>query len=264
VVEKSELGEATSLECKFNQTPLEDELGKLGEPVNLIKVDETRREPLRDRLAREYRFVGGVNKIGGGVKYLVKSGTRLVGAIGLRPAACEPGPRDKFIGRDEKTMPAKLSGLVDDNRFLILPWIRVRGLAARALNSSPGRLRDDWLKRHGEEPLMVETIARGEPCRRACRVEDNWTPLGSARRLGGNSPALHGAPSFHRGVLGDIGLNDKPTPDPSHRLADRLKPRLAFSPRSENRERFTILEMGFLSDPPPQRVDRADRPRLRR
>jgi hypothetical protein len=66
---------------------LEDNFGKLGESVGLIKVDEIKWEPLWDGMARKRHRLGYAGVIGSREKYLFSLGARAVGAIGFRSGA---------------------------------------------------------------------------------------------------------------------------------------------------------------------------------
>jgi SRSO17 transposase len=133
--------------------------------------------------------------IGSRAKYLVTLGSRVVGAISFCSAAYKLGPRDEFIGWDEPTRLAMLPGLVCNNRFLILPWIKVRNLASRALSLSLERLKGDWARLYGVEPVMAETFVDSERFRGTCYAAANWIRLGQTKGFGrqGTGFVRHGA-----------------------------------------------------------------------
>jgi hypothetical protein len=64
VYRKSRAGEArslrrgTNLEFRLDKTVLEGVLGDFPGPIRHIKVDETKWEPLWDRLVREHHYLG--------------------------------------------------------------------------------------------------------------------------------------------------------------------------------------------------------------
>ena len=186
-------GEAI-LEYRFSKTPIEGDLGDFTEPVQLIKVDETKWESFWDTVVREYHYLGYESVIGGRLKYLITLGARVVGAISFCSAAYKLGPRDKFIGWDEPTRLATLPHLVCNNRFLIFPWIKVGNLASHVLSLSLKRLRIDWGKQYEVEPYMVETFVDSEMFHGTCYAADNWIHLGETKGFGkqGNGFVFHG------------------------------------------------------------------------
>jgi hypothetical protein len=51
-----------------------------------------------------------------------------------------------------------LQRIVNNGRFLILPWVRVQGLASKILALSARRLPLDWQSYYGHRPLLMETL----------------------------------------------------------------------------------------------------------
>ena len=67
-------------------------------------------------------------------------------------------PCDADIGWDEATRRRNLPRVVNNSRFLLLPWVRVANLASRVLSLAARRLADDCAERYAVEPLLVETL----------------------------------------------------------------------------------------------------------
>ena len=177
-----------------SQAPLEGDLENFPEPIGLIKVDETKWEPLWDQLVREHHYLGYESTIGRRVKYLVALGDRVIGAISFCSAAYKLGPRDKYLGWDKSARLAMLPRLVCNNRFLILPWVKIRNLASRVLSLSLKRMRLDWERQYQMEPCMVETFVDSERFSGTCYAADNWVHLGETKGFGrqGNGFVFHG------------------------------------------------------------------------
>ena len=182
------------MEYRLDKAVMEGELGDFPGSVSHIKVDETKWEALWDRLVREHHYLGYESVIGSRVKYLVALGDRVVGAISFCSAAYKLGPRDKYVGWDEATRLSMLPHLVNNNRFLILPWVRIRNLASHVLSESLKRLRVDWEKRYGVEPYLVETFVDPERFAGTCYAAANWIRLGQTKGYGrqGNGFVYHG------------------------------------------------------------------------
>ena len=85
----------------------------------------------------------------------------VVGCIQFSSAAWRIAGRDHWIGWDESRRRANLSGVVQQSRFLLLPWVRVRYLASHVLALSCRQVVRDWSERYGREPLLVETFVDG-------------------------------------------------------------------------------------------------------
>lgn len=70
--------------------------------------------------------------------------------------------------------------MVNNNRFLILPWVRVKNLASHLLACTLKRLRQDWPRLYGTEPFLVGTfIDPRYPG--TCYQAANWRYLGETR-----------------------------------------------------------------------------------
>ena len=182
------------MEIKFSRAPMEGELGDFPGTINFIKVDETKWESFWDKLVREYHYLGYESVIGSRVKYVIALGDKVVGAISFCSAAYKLGLRDKFVGWDEATRLAMLPRLVNNNRFLILPWVKIRNLASHVLSKSLKQLRADWGKWYGVEPCMAETFVDSEKFAGTCYVAANWIRLGPTKGFGrqGNGFIYHG------------------------------------------------------------------------
>jgi hypothetical protein len=119
------------------------------------------------------------------MRYLVKSSRGCIGALSFSSASWALQSRDAYIGWTEGARRANLERVVCNNRFLILPTVRVPNLASHVLSIALSRLADDWEKRYHVRPVLAETFvdpAFAGTCYRAA----NWTCVGesSGRRDG--------------------------------------------------------------------------------
>ena len=81
-----------------------------------------------------YHYLGYKPLPGAQLRYFAYAGDRLLGLLGFGAAAWKTGPRDAWIGWDRAQRRRNLSGVVNNARFLILPWIRVHCLASKLLS----------------------------------------------------------------------------------------------------------------------------------
>ena len=91
--------------------------------------------------------------------------------------------RDSWIGWANEERARNLQLVVNNSRFLILPWVRVRYLASTVLSLCARQLPADWERLYGYRPLLLETLVdahfRGTSYRAA-----NWIYLGETRGRG--------------------------------------------------------------------------------
>ena len=215
--------------------PLTGKINDYEEELRLHKVDETKWEKHWDWLVKDQHYLGFEGSFGGRIKYLITLGERIVGAIGFCAAVLRLGPRDSYIGWDDETRVAMLHTLINNNRFLILPEVRVQNLASRVLAMAVRQVRDDWQRQYGTTPCMVETFVDRERFIGTCYKAANWTCLGATKGFAKTREGF----SYH-GKKKDIYVYviDK-------RFAKRFRPdisRLYGEHRTEN-ERKELLAM---------------------
>jgi hypothetical protein len=75
---------------------------------------------------------------------------------------------DRWIGRSAEQRAHNLPFIVNNSRFLILPWVRIRGLASKILAHYARQLPEDWQRRQDYPPLMPETLVNGQRFAGAC------------------------------------------------------------------------------------------------
>ena len=73
-------------------------------------------------------------------------------------AAWKVAVRDRFIGWSVAQRQQHLGALANQQRFLILPWVRVAHLASHLLARATRRLSADWQARYGHPVWLVETF----------------------------------------------------------------------------------------------------------
>ncbi|OLB32761.1 MAG: hypothetical protein DMG41_33760 [Acidobacteria bacterium] len=71
-----------------------------------------------------------------------------------------------------------------NSRFLILPWVRVRGLASKILGQCARQLPGDWELRYGYRPLLLETLVDVRRFRGTCYRAANWIHIGQTQGRG--------------------------------------------------------------------------------
>jgi SRSO17 transposase len=152
-------------------------------------------EPLWDRLVRGYHYLGYRKLLGHRLKYLALLEGRPVAALAFSAPARVLRVRDRWIGWSPAQRKAHLDRVVNNSRFLILPWVAVKNLASHVLAHALARLPQDWAARFGPRPWLVETFV--DPARFAgtCYRAANWQALGPTFGSGkqGNGYVYHGA-----------------------------------------------------------------------
>ena len=132
-------------------------------------------------LAR-YHYLGFGGPVGENIAYLVRDRFgRELACMLFSAAAWKTKPRDVWIGWDDATRARHLPLVVNNSRFLILPWVRVPHLASHLLGRIARRLAADWQVRYGHTVHLLETFVERERFRGTCYRAANWTCVGQTQ-----------------------------------------------------------------------------------
>jgi hypothetical protein len=114
------------------------------------------------------------------VQYLVRDVRGQEAAVMVFGAAARKvAVRDAFIGWSIAQRQAHLSSLANQQRFLILPWVRVPHLASHLLALATRRLSADWQARYGHPLWLVESFVEVERFAGTAYRAAGWLRLGT-------------------------------------------------------------------------------------
>ena len=132
-------------------------------------------------LAR-YHYLSYRSTVGENLGYLVqdRQGRDLACAL-FGAAAWKIRPRDAFIGWTAKERQTHLGGVVNNSRFLILPWVRVPELASHILGRVARRVARDWQARYSHPVVLLETFVERSRFRGSCYRAANWICVGQTQ-----------------------------------------------------------------------------------
>ena len=125
-----------------------------------------------------YHYLGYRIMPGAQLRYFIKAGDRILGVMGFGGAAWKVAPRDRFIGWSSEQRQSRLPLIVNQTRFLILPWVRCQNLATKSLALVTRRLPGDWQERYGYRPVLFETFVDVTKYHGTCYKAGNWTQVG--------------------------------------------------------------------------------------
>jgi len=130
-------------------------------------------------LLDQYHYLGSGPLCGAQIRYIVKSSIHgYLGALAFSSASWALSRRDQYIGWTEAARRANLQRLVGNDRFLILPSVRVENLASHVLSQALCRLAEDWQQRYHVRPVMVETFVDPSRFAGTCYKAANWSYIG--------------------------------------------------------------------------------------
>lgn len=124
---------------------------------------------------------------GAHARYLVhseRSGGQVLACLLWTSPAWKLAARDQWIGWSAQQRVQNLQRIVNHSRFLILPWVRVKGLASKILAHCAHQVPVDWERLYGYRPVLLETLVDSQRFRGTCYQAANWIRLGMTQGRG--------------------------------------------------------------------------------
>lgn len=165
------------------RTPIQASIADLGS-LRLRLVDTSNGSLFRQFIQR-YHYLGYRTPVGAHLRYFVESGNgEILACLLWTSPAWKMAPRDRWIGWNPGQRARNLQYIVNNGRFLILPWVRVKGLASSILSRSAKQLPNDWCRHYGYTPLLLETLVDAARFTGTCYRAANWICLGETSGRG--------------------------------------------------------------------------------
>lgn len=156
----------------------------------LINLEPVRRQAdiqLWNEYVHRYHSLGYKHPFGAHQRYFIISGDRrehLLGCLLFSAAAWALAVRDEWIGWSQADRSLRLNLVINNTRFVIFPWVRVKNLASKALSIAVRRIRYDWEERYGYSPVLLETFVDPDKYQGTCYKAANWVLLGETAGRG--------------------------------------------------------------------------------
>jgi hypothetical protein len=156
-----------------------------------LVVDEKNSNLFREFIQR-YHYLGYSPLSGAQLRYTAYAGENILALLSFGSAAWTIAPRDQFIGWNHEQRKKNLHLVINNARFLLLPWIQVKNLGSKLLSMIAKRLPNDWQMTYGYQPVLIETFVETNRFRGTCYRAANWKYVGRTKGRGkiSNSPVL--------------------------------------------------------------------------
>jgi hypothetical protein len=157
-------------------------VGDLGVIV-VERIEGLEAQRLFRELVGRYHYLG----FGAQLRYLVYASTpnrTVVACLQFSSPAWRMASRDAWVGWDDAVRARNLQLVVNNSRFLILPWVRAHNLASTILSRIAKRLREDWKAAYGVAPVLLETLVDPVRFDGGCYRAANWIALGQTTGRG--------------------------------------------------------------------------------
>lgn len=156
------------------------------EGLELMEVDRADDRLLRvwNELMLSEHPLKDCRLVGRQLRYLIKSAHGWLGGIGFGSAALALESRDGWIGWDEAQRTEYLPHIITMTRFLIRDSVRCRNLASHVLGLCARRVADDFHRRYGDRPWLMESFVDRERYEGTCYQAANWICVGQTKGRG--------------------------------------------------------------------------------
>ena len=153
-------------------------------PIHLKQVRRTRWEKLFNSLVSEHHYLGYTQPVGEHLKYIVFSNDRPIACLAWSSAPWCIGARDRFVGWTPEIRQKNLSFIINNTRFLVLPWVVVSHLASYVLSLNRRQISKDWSSTYNHPVYLLESFIDTERFQSTCYKADNWIHVGNTTGRG--------------------------------------------------------------------------------
>jgi hypothetical protein len=146
-----------------------------------IRLEMVRRGPgeaLWNYLVHRFHYKGYRILVGAHLKYTAYAGERPVACLAWSSSVFRIRSRDAHIGWSEEARSRNIRHVVNNSRFLVLPWVRVKNLASHILGLSSRVIAEDWRAFYGYPLYLLETFVDRSRFEGTCYRAANWQRVG--------------------------------------------------------------------------------------
>ena len=161
-------------------------VGKLSEigPVQLRLAQGREEISLVNEYLHRYHYLGYKKPFGCYLRYFIEAQGTLLGCMLFSGGAKTLVARDRWIGWSAHERLKNLGYIVNNGRFLIFTWVKVRYLASHVLGKVVRVLGQDWQRRWAYRPALLETFVDPKYFDGTCYRAANFRYLGMTSGTG--------------------------------------------------------------------------------
>lgn len=169
-----------TLDSSFSQEPIDAPLAELL-PLGLREVSSgsPADRALGEALLHQFHYLSYRSSVGENLQYLVRARSgRPVACLVFGAAAWQCAQRDRAIGWEAAMRVAHLGRIANNSRFLIVPWVKVPGLASHVLGRVTRQISTDWQRKYAHPLDLLETFVERDRFAGTCYRAANWIRVG--------------------------------------------------------------------------------------
>lgn len=137
-------------------------------------------------LVGTYHYLGYQQATGAQLRYIAYFQDRPIACLSFGPAAWKIAARDQFLGWSVQARQQNLRWVVNNDRFVILPWVQIQCLASHLLSRVVRQLPGDWQRVYRHELALVETFVENQRFAGTAYAAANWICVGQTLGRGRN------------------------------------------------------------------------------
>ena len=155
-------------------------------PIRLSRVKNYTERQLWYEYMDRYHYLGYRLPFGAQLRYFIQSGMSRarLGCLQFSSPAWKMAARDRWIGWSDEERKRNLQKIINNSRFLIFPWVRVKNLASSVLAVAVKTVPADWCESYGYRPVLMETLVDQSQFKGICYKAANWVNVGQTTGRG--------------------------------------------------------------------------------
>lgn len=148
-------------------------------PITLEPAATKMDVELWNQYVDQYHYLGYKRPFGCFIRYFVRSAKGdMLACVLLAGAAKSISVRDNWIGWSSSQRLRNLPWVINNSRFVIMPWVKIPYLASHVLGQIRRRIASDWFDRWGYRPLLMESFVDPMKYEGTCYKASNWHLIG--------------------------------------------------------------------------------------
>jgi len=155
-------------------------------PISLSRVIHKEQRELWYEYVERHHYLGYQIPFGAQLRYFIRSEgiNETLGCFQFSSPAWMMAPRDGWIGWNEAQRKTNLQKIINNSRFLIFPWVKVKNLASSVLALAVKIVPTDWYDCYGYRPVLMESLVDQKRFTGTCYKAANWIHVGKTTGRG--------------------------------------------------------------------------------
>jgi hypothetical protein len=147
--------------------------------IQEISGDPTARQLLASALT-QWHYLSHGGTVGENLQYtLWGPSNRPLAFVLFGAPAWKCQDRDRFLGWTAEQRESHLGLIANNSRFLVLPWVKVPGLASWLLSRISQRLSQDWQRKYGHRIVLLESFVQQDRFAGRAYQAAHWQKVGT-------------------------------------------------------------------------------------